>query len=60
MTGDVKRISSSTVVQTASQPAAVSRRRGISPALGVAAAAAAFVILVGTAAGDHPLAVFWL
>ena len=48
------------VVQSQVRPAVASRGKASHLALGLAAAAAAFVILVGTASSDRLLAVFWL
>jgi uncharacterized protein len=48
------------VAQIPVQPSAASRAKSITVGRGVAAAAAAFLILVGTALSDRVLAVFWL
>src|SRR5215216_3673106 len=48
------------VAQRSVPSSAASRARSFNIARGVAAAAAAFVILVGTASVDRLLAVFWL
>jgi hypothetical protein len=48
------------VAQRSVQPFVASRARRFNIARGVAAAAAACVILIGTAASDRLLAVFWL
>ena len=48
------------VAQQSVRSSAASRARSFNIARGVAAAAAAFVILVGTASSDRLLAVFWL
>jgi uncharacterized protein len=60
MSEDVSPISAPTVAHTSGRSAVAARQRGMNLALGVAAAAAAFVILVGTASSDRLLAVFWL
>lgn len=48
------------VPRTSAQPSAAMPMRSTHVALGLAAAAAAFVILVGTASSDRLLGVFWL
>jgi uncharacterized protein len=60
MTGDVNPIGSPTIVQATSQQTAASRRRALNLALGVASAAAAFVVLLGASSIDRLLGVFWL
>jgi uncharacterized protein len=60
MSEDVSPISSPKVAHTSGRAAVATRQRGLNLALGVAAAAVAFVILVGTASSDRLLAVFWL
>ena len=60
MSGDVNPMASPAVVQPTSHAPAVSRRRVMNLALGVAAAAAAFVVLMQTASSDRLLGVFWL
>jgi uncharacterized membrane protein YedE/YeeE len=60
MTREADHMSTPHVAQIPVQSFAASRAKGINLALGVAAAVAAFVILVGTASSDRLLAVFWL
>jgi uncharacterized protein len=60
MTGDVNPIGSPTIVQATSQQTAASRRRALNLALGVASAAAAFVVILGVSSIDRLLGVFWL
>jgi uncharacterized protein len=60
MSEDVSPISSPTAAHTSDRAAVAARQRGMNLALGVSAAAVAFVILVGTASSDRLLAVFWL
>lgn len=60
MAGDTNPVHPPTMTRAAVQTSAASRRYAINLALGIAAAAAAFVLLVGIASSDRLLAVFWL
>jgi uncharacterized membrane protein YedE/YeeE len=60
MTGEAGDMSTPEVVQRQVRSPVASRAKASSLALGLAAAAAAFVILVGMASSDRLLAVFWL
>jgi uncharacterized membrane protein YedE/YeeE len=60
MAGETDHMSTPDVARVRVRPSATSRAGVSNLALGVAAAAAAFVILVGMAASDHLLAVFWV
>jgi uncharacterized protein len=60
MTGEAGDMSTPEVVQRQLRSSVASRAKASNLALGLAAAAAAFVILVGMASSDRLLAVFWL
>ena len=60
MTGEADHMSTPDVAQIRVRSSTAARAKRLNMALGVAAAAAAFAILVGTAASDRLLAVFWL
>src|SRR5918999_693466 len=60
MTGEADHMSTPDVARLSVRSSAASRARSLNIAGGVAAAAAAFVILVGMASNDRLLAVFWL
>jgi uncharacterized membrane protein YedE/YeeE len=60
MSGDLNPARAPTIAQAPPRPLGTSTRRAMHVALGVAAGAAAFALLVGLASSDRLLAVFWL
>jgi uncharacterized protein len=60
MTGETHQMSAPDVARIQVRPSVAWRPGGSTPALGLAAAAAAFIIFVAMAASDRLLAVFWL